>query len=108
MTVTIKSNFIPRECTMGQWLPGFGALNPGTLYSKLREQFDYLTEDEFDQTEFFQYRGDWYAVADFIRVVAAPHEHLYGWDGYSSDSYFSGVVMKYCYDGTVIVGRYCS
>ena len=108
MSVTIKSNFIPRECIMGQWLPGFGALNPGSLYSKLRGQFDYLTEDEFDQTEFFQYRGVWYCVGDFIRVVAASHEHLYGWDGYSSDSYFSGVVMKYCYDGTVIVGRYCS
>jgi hypothetical protein len=108
MTVTVKTNNVPRECTMGQWLPGFGALNPGTLYSKLREQFDYLTEDEFDSTEFFQYRGVWYSVGDFIRVVAAPHEHLYGWDGYSSDSYFSGVVMKYNYDGTVVVGRYFS
>ncbi len=65
-------------------------------------------EDEFDETEFFQYRGVWYSVSDFIRVVAAPHEHLYGWDGYSSDSYFSGVVIKYCYDGTVIVGTYFS
>ena len=108
MTVTIKTNNAPRECIMGQWLDGFGGLRPGSLYSKLREQFDYLTEDEFDQTEFFKYKGYWYSVGDFIRVIAAPHEHLYGWDGYASDSYFSGVVMKYCYDGTVIVGRYCS
>ena len=108
MTLTVKTNYVPRECTMGQWLDGFGGLRPGSLYSKLREQFDYLTEDEFDSTEFFQYRGVWYCVGEFIRVVAAPHEHLYGWDGYSSDSYFSGVVMKYNYDGTVVVGRYCS
>ena len=108
MTLTVKTNYVPRECTMGQWLDGFGTKNPGTLYSKLRAEFDYLTEDEFDSAEFFNYRGVWYSVGDFIRVVAAPHEHLYGWDGYSSDSYFSGVVMKYCYDGTVVVGRYSS
>jgi hypothetical protein len=108
MTLTVKTNYVPRECTMGQCLDGFGTKNPGTLYSKLRAEFAYLTEDEFDSAEFFNYRGVWYSVGDFICVVAAPHEHLYGWDGYSSDSYFSGVVMKYCYDGTVVVGRYYS
>jgi hypothetical protein len=108
MTVKITTNNIPRSCIMGQWLDGFFSKNPGTIYSKLREQFDYLTEDEFDSTEFFKYQGDWYCVGEFIRVIASPHEHLYGWDGYSSDSYFSGVVMKYNYDGTVVVGRYCS
>ena len=108
MTVSITTNNVPRECTMGQWLEGFSAFNPRGLYVQLREQFNYLTQDEFDESEFFKYQGDWYCVGDFIRVVAAPHEHLYGWDGYSSDSYFSGVVMKYNYDGTVVVGRYCS
>jgi len=108
MSVTIKTNNTPRECIMGQWLDGFAGLRPGSLYSKLRKQFDYLSQDQFDETEFFKYRGVWYSVGDFMRVIAAPHEHLYGWDGYVSDSYFSGVVMKYCYDGTVIVGRYCS
>ena len=106
--VTIKTNNQPRECIMGQWIDGFGALSSGTLYAKLRQQFDYLTETEFDDAEFFKYRGDWYCVKDFIRVIAAPHEHLYGWDGYSSDTYFSGVVMKHNYDGTVTVGRYFS
>ena len=108
MTVSVTTNNVPRECIMGQWLEGFSAFNPRGLYVQLREQFNYLTQNEFDETEFFKYQGDWYCVKDFIRVVAAPHEHLYGWDGYSSDSYFSGVLMKYNYDGTVVVGRYCS
>jgi len=108
MTVTIKSNFIPRECIMGQWLDGFGGLRPNSLYSKLRGEFDYLTEDEFDQTEFFKYRGQWYSVHEFMCLDANTGFDCRQWDGYSSDSYFSGVVMKYCYDGTVIVGRYFS
>jgi len=101
MSVTIKTNNVPRECIMGMYFWG-------SLRQELLSQFDYLSVDDFLSTEFFKYKGYWYAVTDFIRVIAAPHEHLYGWDGYVSDSYFSGVVMKYCYDGTVIVGRYCS
>ena len=106
-TLTIKSNYAKRECTMGQWLPGFGCLNPGSLYSKLREQFDYLTEDQFDSNEFFKYKGNWYDVAEFMRVDNNSPFHKQ-WDGYSSDTYFSGIVLKYCYDGTVIVGTYFS
>ena len=108
MTVTVTTNNMRRECIMGQWLPGFSAFNPQGLYVKLREQFDYLTQDEFDETEFFKYKGDWYSVGDFIRVDANSPFNNKRWDGYSSDSYFSGVVMKYNYDGTVIVGTYCS
>jgi hypothetical protein len=107
-TLTVKTNNVPRECIMGQWLDGFFTKNPGTLYSKLREQFDYLTEDEFDETEFFQYKGYWYSIGDFMRLDANSPLSNKKWDGYSSDSYFSGVVIKYNYDGTVTVGRYCS
>ena len=82
-------------------------MNPASLYSQLREQFDYLTEDQFDNNEFFQYKGHWYDVAEFMRI---ENNSAFGkqWDGYSSDSYFSGIVLKYCYDGTVIVGTYFS
>ena len=106
-TLTIKSNYAKRECTMGQWLPGFGCLNPGSLYSQLREQFDYLTEDQFDNNEFFKYKGHWYDVAEFMRVDNNSPFHK-KWDGYSSDSYFSGIVIKYGFDGNVIVGTYFS
>ena len=92
---------------MGQWLDGFGGLRPGSLYSKLREKFNYLTEQQFDETEFFKYKGEWYSVYDFLRIDAQSPLHS-KWHGYSSDTYFSGVVVKYNYDGTVVVGRYCS
>ena len=108
MTLTIKTNNVPRECIMGQWLDGFGALNPSSLYSKLRQQFDYLTEDEFDETEFFQYKGYWYSLGDFLYIDSNSPFDNRKWDGYSSDSYFSGVLVKNNYDGTVTVGRYCS
>ena len=91
---------------MGQWLEGFGGMNPASLYYKLRKEFSYLTADEFDSAEFFNYRRVWYCVGDFLRVIAAPHEALHGWDGYSSYSYFSGILLKYHHDGTVTVGRY--
>ena len=107
-TLTVKSNYVPRKCTMGQWLDGFGTMNPDTPYSKLRSEFDYLTEDEFDQAEFFKYRGVWYCVGDFMQIDANSTFDVKRWDGYSSDTYFSGVLMKYQYDGTVIVGTYFS
>jgi len=107
-TLTIKTNYAPRECTMGQWLPGFGYHDTSSLYSKLRQQFDYLTADEFDETEFFKYRGVWYSVADFMLINYDSPFDKKRWNGYASDSYFSGVLIKYCYDGTVIVGTYFS
>ena len=108
MSLTITTNNVPRECILGMWLEGFASKNPGTLYSKLREQFDYLTEDEFDSTEFFKYKGQWYSVGDFLRIDSNSPFDTNRWCGYSSDTYFSGVLMKYCYDGTVIVGQYFS
>ena len=80
----------------------------GSLRQELRAQFDYLTDDEFDTMEFFKYKGYWYSIGDFMRLDSNSAFDNRKWDGYSSDSYFSGVLMKYCYDGTVVVGRYLS
>ena len=107
MTLTIKTNWTPRELITGQWLEGFGGLNSGSLYHQLRREFDYLSQDEFDEREFFKYRGVWYDFSEFMRL---EHNSPFGnkWDGYSSDSYFSGIVVKNCYDGNIIVGTYLS
>jgi len=105
--LTIKTNSVPRECVMGMHLWG-------SLKQELKAQFNYLTQDEFDMMEFFKYKGDWYSVGDFMRVdsdspfVDKNSAVNINWNGYSSDSYFSGVLIRYKYDGTVIVGRYCS
>ena len=36
------------------------------------------------------------------------NDSLKGWEGYSSDSYFSGTLVKYIDDDSVIMGWYCS
>lgn len=99
MSTTITTNSVPRECIMGMHLCG-------SLKQELMAQFDYLTPDEFDEMEFFKYKGHWYSIGDFMRLDSSHPFSTMQWDGYSSDSYFSGVLMKYCYDGTVIVGSY--
>lgn len=66
----------------------------------LAEQFEHIT-DETDG--FFCYRGVWYHLSDFM---VSPIE---GWDGYTSDSFFSGVLVKLTDDyESVICATYIS
>jgi len=61
----------------------------------LAEQFDYL-DGEIDG--FFCYRSYWYHTSDFMMFDRhAPFDEY--WDGYSSDSFFSGVLIKLADDG---------
>lgn len=70
-------------------------------------EFDFLSKEELEESSFFQYRGSYYYLGDFLRI--ANTEEMEGWDGYSSDSYFSGTLVKLSSDGeTVKVGRYYS
>ena len=50
-------------------------------------------------------KGYWYHTSDFMRI---PHgSDFKGWDGYASDSYFSGVLIKLSRDGEeYMVGTY--
>lgn len=67
-----------------------------------RKEFDYLEEGE---GSFFRYKGWVYDLGEFMRVdhTAIPDK----WHGYASDSYFSGVLVRYTSDcGQVIVGSY--
>lgn len=75
-------------------------------YSELTDdekaEKDYCTEDD----SFVRYKGQVYALIDFIRV---PDDTEFpGWDGYASDSYFSGVLLKLDEDDGVIMGTYFS
>jgi len=75
-----------------------------------RAEFDYL--DDIESASFFRYKGQIYDLGEFMRIGRniAPHPQRPGWekfDGYSSDSYFSGVLVKFCDDQEwVIVARY--
>lgn len=82
------------------------------LSNKEKEQFDYL--DNIEECSFFRYKGEIYDLGEFMRIdkAVAPHPQRpewEDWDGYSSDSYFSGVLVRYTSDyEAVIVGRYYS
>jgi len=47
-------------------------------------------------------------MSDFLRVNATPDSPMYAWHGVVAETYFSGVLIKLCDDGDVILGRYCS
>lgn len=90
-------------------------LDASDLTVKEAEWFDYLDWDKLEKGEdsasFFRYRGNVYDLGEFQRVP--NYEHFQQWDGYQSDSFFSGIVVKYYsdrnfdpYDDFVIVGTY--
>ena len=59
----------------------------------LADYFDWLTEDMGGTDGFFCYRSRWYHVSEFMRFDQhAPFDKK--WDGYISDSFFSGILIK--------------
>ena len=78
------------------------------------KEFDYLPTDSDGDPEgsFFRYKGNVYDLGEFMRIerAVAPHRQREGWerfDGYATDSYFSGVLVRYSSDfEAVIVARY--
>ena len=103
MTVTIKTNNVPRDFVYIWQLDD-------KEQKKLKEQFDYYTEEELEEQSFFKYQGYWYSLSDFLRVE--NDGTFKDWDGYHSDSYFSGQLIKLTTDdygdNQVICGRFCS
>jgi hypothetical protein len=101
VTLTIKTNNKPR-----QTVPGFVLFNNQAV----RSQFDFLTDEEFRDESFVKYHGWWYSMGDFLCVSNKYDPDFKGWDGYHSDSYFSGVLMKWADESgeEVIMGRYYS
>ena len=74
-----------------------------------QKEFDYLEDGE---GSFFRYKNWVYDLGEFMHIGAniAPHPQRDGWEnwhGYASDSYFSGVLIRYTSDcDQVIVGTY--
>lgn len=85
-----------------------GHYRPVLCWENLTEkecaEFD---KEVFYNSSFFRYRGWAYTLEDFMRVDNnAPFK---GWDGYHSDGFFSGVLVKYSNCGDAVkVGRYFS
>ena len=77
-----------------------------------KSEFDYIFD--IDSHNFIRYKGEIYDVYEFMPT---PHDEparqelneLAMWDGYQSDSYFSGIVIKYSDDlEQVKIGTYIS
>jgi hypothetical protein len=67
------------------------------LPAKVRKQFDWMVDEEYESSLFFRYKRHWYAVDEFMSVPRASEFH--DWDGYHQDSYFSGTLIKISTDG---------
>lgn len=65
-----------------------------------RQDFNYI--EDIDSHDFFRYRGRVYDPDEFMYAGTS----FPGWEGYSSDSYFSGILIHYIDDEHILVGRY--
>jgi hypothetical protein len=100
--LTIVTNNVPRD-VLYAWDLTLGE----------RAEFDYLDfaaiERGEDSASFFRYKGDVYDLGEFMRWDGVPYSPLAVWDGYQSDTFFSGLLVRYCEDfEQVVVARYYS
>lgn len=101
MTLTIKTNNVPRDYLFGSYIQG-------KERQEMLEQFDYLTEEEFNEQCFVNYKGYWYDLSQFLLVNNSELAKL-KWQGYSSDSFSSGVVIRYVDNNDrIVMGTYRS
>lgn len=89
----IITNNIPRQIIYGY-----------ELTEKQKKDFDYL--DDIDNHNFIKYKGHLYDVSEFMSTYNM--DSLKDWDGYSSDSFFSGVLIKFIDSDYVVMARYLS
>jgi hypothetical protein len=99
--ITIKTNSIPRHILDGH-----------EMTDKERKEFDYVDWDTIDtghdSASFFRYKGHTYDLGEFMTTDPLPEfSPLRKWDGYLNDSFFSGIVIRWCEDHeSVIVGTF--
>ena len=100
-SLTVRTNNVPRDYL-------FGSYFQGKERTEMLKEFDYHTEEEFDSSSFVNYKGYWYDLGTFVYIGDLNGE-LGEWECYSSDSYFSGVVIRYVNDNEqVVMGTYFS
>jgi len=92
MTITVITNHQFRNMIYGY-----------DLTPKQRAEFNYMTDDELNSHDFFEYRGVIYDPSEF---TLPPSELQKDWDGIHTDTFFSGVLIKYSSDmEQVKIGR---
>ena len=59
------------------------------------EDFDYIDEEEHYSPRLVQYRGAWYDINDMIVTSQSGQLSLSEWEAYASETFFSGVVVRF-------------
>lgn len=105
-TLTIVTNNVPRNPLY--WYE---------LTAKEQAEFGYLdTEDKQSEATFVRYNGWTYALAEFMACPTSEQSNpqmrdagFHKWSGYHSDSFFSGILVRYVDNcERVVMGRfYC-
>jgi len=75
------------------------------LSDKWKKEFDYYDEEELDGNMFFSYKGWIYDMGEFMRVDSnnSPFEECpIKFDGYKSDSFFSGILIRFSDDNEFV------
>ena len=87
--ITIRGNGIPRPIIYGF-----------DLSEKEKLKFDWMDDEEIMDSQFFKFKGQVYALSEIMAVHNPvynpnPPEWMKNFDGYSSDSFFSGILVKF-------------
>ncbi len=96
MSLTIKTNYQWKNFLYGNEVP-----------KKVLAEYDWLDDDE-KMNGWIQRRGEYYHISDFMGTT--PPKRFGGkWNGYLSDSFFSGVLIEVSDDGEQYrIGYYTS
>jgi hypothetical protein len=76
------------------------------LTDKEKSEFDWIINNNDDPNDFtfFHYKNNTYCLSEFMRID--NNDDMKSWDGYSSDSFFSGILVKYTDDSNYIIAAW--
>ena len=101
--VTVITNNVPRDI-----------IDAWELTEAERKDFDYIKWDDIEKGEdsasFIRYKGELYDLGDFMTCERTGVQYHWQekWDGYISDTFFSGILVRYygMEHDQVIMGRF--
>ena len=87
---------------------------PEKYQKKALKDYDWISDSDtltWDDAQFFIYKNELYCLSDFMNIHNTfynpnPPDWMLKFDGYESDSYFSGILIKYCDDDTDYIKVY--
>lgn len=76
------------------------------LPESVQKDFDYVMPDD-GSCRFVKYKGQWLDCFDMLSIHRKQGGFSH-WHAVASDTFFSGVLVRFVNDNDVIVGRYYS